>query len=278
MTVFLKGHGTGNDFVLLPDPEARLELTAAQVRLLCDRRFGIGADGILRVVPTALVPEVAHLAAAPWFMDYRNSDGSLSSMCGNGIRVFARYLVSSGLAPAGRLRIATRGGIREVDADATGDITVDLGEWTPAPDATVTVNGVRREAIGIAIPNPHLVAHVDDLAGVGSLQHEPQSDPAFADGTNFEFMLVRAPFHLGMRVYERGSGETLSCGTGAAAVAVAASQFAGVQTGTYRVDVPGGTLQVRIDGQRVWLTGPAEIVAEGTLRPGWDAPLLGDHE
>lgn len=277
MTAFVKGHGTGNDFVLLPDVDGRLELDAAAVRLLCDRRFGIGGDGVLRIVPTRLVPEAAAMAEAEWFMDYRNSDGSLSTMCGNGIRVFARYLVTYGLAAPGRVMIATRGGVREVTADVTGDVTVDMGEWVTGPDATVTVNGVRRPAIGIALPNPHLVARVDDLAEVGSLASVPHADPPYPDGVNFEFMVVRSAFHLGMRVHERGSGETLSCGTGAAAVAVAAARANGMTAGTYRVDVPGGTLQVRVDGSRIWLIGPAELVATGELLTGWDAPLAGDR-
>ena len=116
---FLKGHGTQNDFVLLPDPAGRLDLSAARVAALCDRHRGLGADGVLRVVRAAAIGEASE---GEWFMDYRNADGSIAEMCGNGIRVFARYLVSSGVESAGQLRIATRAGIKKVDVPAEGDI------------------------------------------------------------------------------------------------------------------------------------------------------------
>jgi diaminopimelate epimerase len=271
---FLKGHGTGNDFVLLPDPEGRIDLTVDQVRLLCDRRFGVGGDGILRVVPAALAPEAAGMATdAAYFMDYRNSDGSTAEMCGNGIRVFARYLVSAGLVSGGRQRIATRGGVREVDVEVDGRISVDLGVWQAGTDASITVGGISYSAVGISLPNPHLVAEVIDLEAIGSLQLAPTVRPetAYPNGVNVEFVARRGPGHLAMRVHERGSGETLSCGTGAAAVGVAAArQDSPEEPIDYRVDVRGGTLHVTVAGQRVWLRGPAEIVAHGYLEPGWD--------
>src|SRR5439155_10688376 len=134
---FAKGQGTGNDFVILPDPDAELDLTPDLVRRLCDRRFGIGGDGVLRVVRAAKHPEAAHLAGeAEWFMDYHNSDGSLSEMCGNGVRVFARYLTDTGLVTAAAFRIATRAGVVTAVVDVD-EVTVDmprpvLGPWSVA--------------------------------------------------------------------------------------------------------------------------------------------------
>ena len=119
---FLKGHGTGNDFVLIPDPDGELMLAPADVAAVCDRRRGIGGDGVLRIVRTAAEPEVADRAGeAEWFMDYRNADGSLAEMCGNGVRVYARYLVESGLAPGPRVDILTRAGLVAAEV---GDETV----------------------------------------------------------------------------------------------------------------------------------------------------------
>ena len=266
---FLKGHGTGNDFVLLPDLTGERDPSPAEVARICDRHFGIGADGVLRIVPTALVPEVGDQAGeATYFMDYRNADGSLAEMCGNGIRVFARYLVFAGLATPGTMQIATRGGVREVIVDLDGHISVDLGDWRATGAATVTANGVSYAGTGIALANPHVVVEVNDLAAVGSLTVEPSVEPAeaFADGVNVEFLVRLGPRHLAMRVHERGSGETLSCGTGAAAVAAyVASTQASTERADYQVDVPGGILHVVIDGTRVWLRGPAVLVAQGRI-------------
>lgn len=256
---FAKGHGTGNDFVVIPPGEHPHDLDPALVRLLCDRRRGIGGDGALRAVERD--------GDAEWFMDYRNSDGSLAEMCGNGIRVFARYLVAAGHADAGRLRIATRAGVRIVDVPETGDITVDMGAAQPLPDAKVVTGAGRFDAVGWSLGNPHLVAlDVSDLAAL-DLTAAPAVEPAdaYPDGVNVEFVADRGDRHVEMRVHERGSGETLSCGTGACAAAVAAMDRRGERT-TYRVDVSGGTLQVawREDGG-VSLTGPAVIVATGSV-------------
>ncbi|RZI93329.1 MAG: hypothetical protein EOO67_06880 [Microbacterium sp.] len=133
---FTKGHGTGNDFVIVPDIDGSLDLSDDQVAALCDRRFGIGGDGILRVVRSASLPEGASTPDAEWFMDYRNADGSAAEMCGNGIRVYARYLVDSGLVdlPAGRsLPIGTRAGTKLVSRADNG-FEVDLGVWRAEPD------------------------------------------------------------------------------------------------------------------------------------------------
>lgn len=126
---FLKGHGTENDFVIVPDPENVIDLTPAAVAALCDRRAGIGGDGLLHVVRSAAHPEAKGMAAeAEWFMDYRNGDGSVAEMCGNGVRVFARYLQRAGQVTEGDLKVATRGGVKSVHLAKEGDVTVGMGK------------------------------------------------------------------------------------------------------------------------------------------------------
>ena len=271
----LKGHGTGNDFVLVPDVDAAHDLAPAQVAALADRRFGIGGDGILRVVPTASSPEVADQAErAPWFMDYRNGDGSIAEMCGNGARVFARYLVDAGLGTGPEFAIATRGGVCGVRIEDDGDVTIDMGEaTTPRARAmpVVAVGGRSWHGSGLLVPNPHCVVFLDDAAELEALDLTTAPDVAppavFPDGVNVEFVVDVAERHVRMRVHERGVGETLSCGTGACAVMVAAAARDGAPTHTsYVVDVPGGTVVVsRRDDGRIELRGPAEIVARITL-------------
>ncbi|MYW05849.1 diaminopimelate epimerase [Streptomyces sp. SID3343] len=276
---FFKGHGTENDFVIVADVDGELELTADLVAALCDRRAGIGGDGLLRVVRSAKDPAAEHLAGeAEWFMDYRNGDGSIAEMCGNGVRVFARHLVERGLAAAGGMRIATRGGIKvvTVPVEPDGAITVDMGVARLPGSAGIGVDvaGRVRPATNVDMGNPHAVVFVDDLADAGSLYTAPTVSPegAYPDGVNVEFVVRRAPGHVAMRVHERGSGETRSCGTGACAVMVAVARADGVEPGvsgepaTYTVDVPGGTLTIteRVDGH-IEMTGPAVIVAEGDV-------------
>jgi diaminopimelate epimerase len=256
---FLKGHGTENDFVLLPDPDDTLDLTPERVRALCDRRAGIGGDGVLRVV---------RRSADGWFMDYRNSDGSVSEMCGNGVRVFARYLLDEGLATA-PVSVDTRDGVKVVTV--SGDqLTVDMGTPKVLGETTVIVDTVTWAARHVDMGNPHAVAFVGSLDDAGTLLDEPTYDPGvYPEGVNVEFVVRRGPAHVAMRVHERGSGETRSCGTGACAVMVAAALADDARPAeadvTYRVDVPGGTLHVTwTTDDRVLLTGPAVIVASGT--------------
>ncbi|NUR01579.1 MAG: diaminopimelate epimerase [Streptomyces sp.] len=285
---FLKGHGTENDFVIVPDPENSIDLPPTAVAALCDRRAGIGGDGLLHVVRSAAHPEAQHMAAeAEWFMDYRNGDGSIAEMCGNGVRVFAHYLQRAGHVAEGDLAVATRGGVKSVHIAKTasdsglaaGDITVGMGRARlPEGDVTVTVGERSWPARNVNMGNPHAVAFVDDLAHAGNLYAPPPFSPASAypDGVNVEFVVDRGPRHVALRVYERGSGETRSCGTGACAVAVAAARRDGADpavTGspvTYTVDVPGGTLVIteQPDGE-IEMTGPAVIVAEGEIDSEW---------
>ena len=265
---FTKGHGAGNDFVIVEDVDGALDLTPSQVVALCHRRFGIGADGVLRVVRTAKDPAGAELAGeAEWFMDYRNSDGSVAEMCGNGVRVFTRYLVSHGLAtpsPTG-IPVATRAGV--MLAIVEGDrITVDMGSAEVFAETKVEVGDRSWPATRISMGNPHAVAFIDSLDDAGPLREEPGYDrEVFPDGVNVEFVVRRGERHVAMRVHERGSGETRSCGTGACAAMVAASLADQAERGTpYTVDVPGGSLEVCWTADdRVLLTGPAVLVAEG---------------
>lgn len=283
---FAKGHGAENDFIVLPDPDGRLALSAAEAARLCDRRAGIGADGVLRAVRCAADPEASAMAAtAEWFMDYRNADGSKGAMCGNGLRVLARYLVDVGLTPPGTLAIATRAGARQVHVpyrspDFQGEVTVRMGRpRLPGPDGIeVTVGERRWPALHVDMGNPHAVVFVDDLAHAGDLRTAPTVEPAdaYPHGVTVEFVIPRGPDRLALRVYERGVGETRACGTGACAAVAAFALRQGRQSGVvrYTVDLLGGRLHIAVlaDGA-MELTGPAEILARGTVNLGQPAVL-----
>ncbi|GAA5181619.1 diaminopimelate epimerase [Rugosimonospora acidiphila] len=267
---FAKGHGTGNDFVVLPDPDGGIELTPQLVSTLCARHFGIGADGVLRVVRSAKHPDAARYAGdAEWFMDYHNADGSVAEMCGNGVRVFARYLTSYGLVHATRFPIATRAGLVTVDV-AANEVSAEMTR--PVVGGASAARLGEREYPGTTadVGNPHLVCPVDDVSTV-DLSEPPILDATvFPESANVEFIagaepVAGADLHVRMRVYERGSAETLSCGTGACAVAAVALGTAGLDTGTVAVDLPGGRLTIAIDRDRCVLTGPALIVATGDV-------------
>src|SRR6478736_8116544 len=299
-----KGHGTQNDFVLLDDREARVDLSAALVRELADRRAGVGADGVIRVVASEHVPEgVAALAEDPdarWFMDYRNSDGSVAEMCGNGVRVFAAFLERLGLwdAADGELALGTRAGVRRVrkvpvPAGIGDDVwyAVDMGRWDlpggteaarAGADAEVEVAGlqVARAGLSVDVGNPHVVLALMDEGELtaADLTKAPQVTPVPPNGTNVELVVPLGERHepdgslLGrvrMRVHERGVGETRSCGTGACAAALAVRTWAGPQApDVWLVDVPGGTVRVAAlpDGH-VELAGPAVLLADLDVDP-----------
>jgi diaminopimelate epimerase len=291
-----KGHGTQNDFVLL-DGRTGPGLDADLVRALADRRAGIGGDGVIRLVASADLAEgaavLAEDPAATWFMDYRNADGSIAEMCGNGVRVVAAYARALGLwdPAAGELVLGTRAGVRrvrEVDAPA-GDApwyAVDMGPWrlpggaeavAAGFDAQVVVAGldVPRPALSVDVGNPHTVLALagDADLDAADLTRSPGVEPVPPHGTNVELVvpLGEEPGHEGaavghvrMRVHERGVGETRSCGTGACAAALAVRTWAGVGApDVWRVDVPGGTVRVSVlaDGH-VELAGPAVLVAD----------------
>ena len=333
---FAKGHGTENDFVILVDPDGEQGLAPALAARLCDRRAGIGADGVLRAVRvTALAsgaeilgtgteageagggsaaaangsapapaengsasapagngsgsapaangsasapaangsgsgPSPGPRAAPEWFMDYRNSDGSPAEMCGNGLRVFARYLAERGLAAGRDFTVATRCGPRRVSLHDDGSVTAEMGGVTVHGPGRAVVGGVPCDGLRISVGNPHLACLVDrPLAGF-DLTGPPRLDPAqFPRGGNVELVRVTGPGQAQMRVHERGSGETRSCGTGAVAAAAAAAAAAGQDHGRWQVSVPGGQLTVTLEPGAAWLTGPAVIVAEGELTAAW---------
>ncbi|MEY3406371.1 MAG: hypothetical protein RLZZ556_443 [Actinomycetota bacterium] len=284
---FTKGHGTGNDFVMILDQDGSLDLSPEQVRFICDRHFGVGADGVIRVVPSKFIEEGALALeedeAATWFMDYRNADGSVAEMCGNGVRVFARFLTEKSLvelAEGETLHVGTRGGVKDVQRNRAGFV-VDMGRWLPGSDEfLVKANGleVARPGQGINVGNPHVVvalASLEELQQV-DLARAPQLDPNPESGANVEFVVPNDPLvangvgRIKMRVFERGVGETLSCGTGIVAAALATRLWAGeLAPNHWTVEVPGGTLGVRMfateEGEHVGLSGPAELVFEGQL-------------
>ena len=277
----LKGHGTQNDFVIVPDLDGALDLTPALVRALCDRRGGIGADGVLRVVRCESDPDGKEFAGdAEYFMDYRNADGSVAETCGNGIRVFLRYLIRSRLVRESAA-VATRGGIVSVRSGTDGDISVQMGLPQVLADRPVaTAAPISTQALAaVRMPNPHVVIPVaDEVLDQLDLTRPPIVVPPLPDGQNVEFVVSVAPFHLRMRVHERGVGETRSCGTGICAAAVAAAVAAGTAAdgSTWQVDVPGGTCRViwHEDGT-VELIGPVQIVAEIDLDDQWLAAVSG---
>lgn len=262
---FAKGHGTGNDFVVVPDPNGEIDLSPEAVAALCDRRRGVGGDGLLRVVRTANQPEVADRSGdADWFMDYRNADGSVAEMCGNGVRVYARYLLEAGLASAPRVPILTRAGL--VTAEVGPEIiAVDMPMPGVLGPATARLSGVDYAGTVATCGNPNLVCRVGEPDEL-DLTHAPELDPeAFPAGANVEFVAGVADLHIRMRVVERGVGETLSCGSGACAAAAVVLRDADRSTGEVTVDVPGGRLTVIVDEDRCILAGPAVIVAIGEV-------------
>ncbi len=276
----LKGHGTENDFVVLPDLDGRIGLTGELTRALCDRHAGIGADGVLRVVRTVHVPEAAAMADdATFFMDYRNADGSLAEMCGNGVRVFLRYLQRMCLVEQDAA-VATRGGIVRVRSMVDGNVDVHMGLPQILADRPVVTAAHSRPvpALGVVhLPNPHVVVDVGTREALAELElsRAPSVVPELPDGQNVEFVALVGERHLAMRVHERGSGETRSCGTGicAAVVAMAAHLGSSADAQRWQVDVPGGTCHVVWSADGITLSGPAVIVAEVEVEDAWLAEL-----
>lgn len=283
---FTKGHGTGNDFVLLLDAEGSLSLTPEQIAKICDRHFGIGADGLIRVIKSANLPEGAAVLAdepsAVWFMDYYNADGSTAEMCGNGTRVFARFLTEKNLVTLNdgeTLSIGTRAGVKDLQRNMAG-FAIDMGRWKLEGESLVQASNleVARPGQGISVGNPHVVVALAEAGELASLDltKKPDIEPVPANGANIEFVVPAEPMvkdgvgSIQMRVYERGVGETLSCGTGIVAAALATRHWAGNGApNQWTVKVPGGTLGVRMfaaeDGEHVGLSGAAELVYEGQL-------------
>ena len=303
----IKGHATLNDFLMLVDPSCEVAVSGADIAAVCDRHGGIGADGFVRVVRTTALPGAGAFAAsvpeAEWFMDYYNADGSVAEMCGNATRLFAHVLDSEGLRPIAdgqSVTIGTRGGARTVTR--LGDLwTVDMGParltrpeeaddegW----DTTVMVPGLAgpRAALSVEMPNPHTVVALgeeDELeaavfAGLTDSAAPVVYDPLPEVGTNLELVVplgeevdpdTQAPVGIArMRVLERGVGETLSCGTGCCAAAVALHTWTGPGAPEdYRLLVPGGEIGVHVganplaEDSTVLLTGPATVTGRVTI-------------
>ena len=274
---FTKGHGTENDFVVLDDPEGVLDLDGAAVAALADRRAGIGGDGVIRAVRSRSAGIEVAPDAPEWFMDYRNADGSIAEMCGNGVRVLAAHLQRAGHVREDRFAILTRAGVRSVEIlhrpttpGAPWSVRVGMGASRLGSEhRIVEIAGQRLAVTDVDMGNPHSVAFLpaDAVLERLDLSRRPVLDPEPAEGANLELVTERGPRHVAMRVHERGVGETRSGGTGVAAVAVAAARRAGDESREpWTVDVPGGRLQVgwAANGE-VTLTGPAQLVADGTM-------------
>ena len=262
---FVKAHGTGNDFVVVEDLADRYRITPELVRAVCDRHFGVGADGLIRIAPGR---------AAPFFMDYHNADGSLAEMCGNGVRVVGKYLGDRGHVGSA-LDLETRAGVKhlELHTDDRGSVdrvTVDMGSpELEEDDRKLDVDGRVVTATCLSMGNPHTVMFVDDVdaAPVTTLGPLLERHPAFPAGTNVEFAQVVDAQVVRQRTWERGVGETLACGTGACAVAVVAG-LRGLAGHPLAVELRGGRLELDwTPGGTVRMTGPAREVAFGTLAP-----------
>jgi len=283
--MFAKGHGTQNDFVLLPDPDGRLSLTPAAVAALCDRRQGLGADGVLRVTRAEValaaglfdrLPE--GVAPGDWYMDYRNADGSIAQMCGNGVRVFAHYLRASGLESRDEFTVGSLAGPRPVVLhqwdDTTADVTVEMGKTNQLGMGEAIVGGRPFAGLAIDVGNPHLACvdadlTLDELAALDVAAPVSFDRAQFPEGVNVEVLTSPHGGAVSMRVHERGVGETRSCGTGTVAAAVAALAFDGATTGTLRVRIPGGEVTVTVTDATSYLRGPSVLVAQGELSEEW---------
>ncbi len=276
-----KYHGTGNDFVLLEDLDDERPLVPELVAALCDRHRGVGADGVIRVT-RGIAGET------DFFMDYRNADGSLAEMCGNGVRCLGALVVERGFTTATELEVGTRGGTKHLSLDVEGGVvravTVGMGAPAfargeipmsgPADEPFLTepfdVDGRAFKASAVSMGNPHLVLFVErdpDEMDVRLIGPRIEHDPRFPEKTNVEFVAIQDGA-VKARVWERGSGETMACGTGACAALVAANE-AGLVPARAEVRFPGGPLVVERTDLEVFLTGPAERVFEATIDPAW---------
>jgi diaminopimelate epimerase len=284
---FVKSHGTGNDFVLIEDLHDSMEVTPELVRLLCDRHFGVGADGFIRVAPAG---------DADFFMDYYNADGEVAEMCGNGIRCLAKFVGDRGLVGGDKLRVGTRAGVKDLELfrGPGGDVErvrVDMGppvlerrkiplqgDGEHAIKEPIQVEDFSFVASCVSMGNPHCVLFVTDLTAVpfGFLGPAIEVMPLFPRKTNVEFVQVLNRGEVRSRVWERGVGETLACGTGACAIAVA-SNLRGFTERELDVHLPGGTLHIEWStDNHVYMTGAAEEVFRGSLDPRFVAQYLAD--
>lgn len=278
MTEFSKVHGCGNDFVLIEDLGGAMELSGGLVRAVCARHHGVGADGVIRLAP----PQDQR---SDVFMDYRNADGSVAEMCGNGVRCVAAYMLDHGLLEGDAVRVGSRAGVKTVDVtrrDNAGRVTetrVDMGAPRPTGSVTLRVpawgSAATPEveevtATTLSMGNPHAVLLVDDVAKANVAEWGPriEHDVAFPEGTNVEFIEISSATVVRGRVWERGVGETMASGTGASAMAVAAHLLG--RTGRQvRVELPGGPLHVDWGDDTLWVRGPAVEVFAGRFSDAW---------
>ncbi|MBV9088609.1 MAG: diaminopimelate epimerase [Mycobacteriaceae bacterium] len=283
--IFAKGHGTENDFLLLADLKAEVSLTAAAVAALCDRRRGLGADGVLRVTRADAALAAGVLPRLPegvqpgdWYMDYRNADGSVAQMCGNGVRVFAHYLRACGLETRDEFVVGSPAGPRPVRLhrvdDTFADVTVEMGKANVVGAGAAIVGGRRFRGIAIDVGNPHLACvdpalTTDELAALDVAAPVTFDRGRFPDGVNVEVVAPAPDGAVAMRVHERGVGETRSCGTGTVAAAMAVLAHTGASTGSLTVRVPGGEVEVTVTDATSYLRGPSVLVARGELTPQW---------
>ncbi len=282
-----KYHGTGNDFVMLEDLDDRHPLTAGLVAALCDRHLGVGADGVIRVTGGRAATGSGEVRQ-DFFMDYRNADGSLAEMCGNGIRCLGKLVFERGHTEATELEVGSRDGPKHlslrVEEGVVQAVTVGMGQAAfarsaipmngPPDEPFLTepfeVDGRTFKASAVSMGNPHLVLFVEqdpDQVDVRALGPRIENDERFPEKTNVEFAAI-ADGAVKARVWERGSGETMACGTGACAALVAANE-AGLVPARAEVRFPGGTLLVERTADEVLLTGPAERVLEATIDQAW---------
>ena len=273
---FTKMHGCGNDFIVVDDVANEWDFDEEAVQLLCDRHFGIGADGLI-LVRNASDPE------GDFFMLYMNADGSLAEMCGNGVRVFAKYLDDAGRVNGDTIAVQTLGGIKRIDIlrDEKGAFSlarVDMGTpvldaadipttlpCDPVVDALVTTDAGDVRVTCVSMGNPHAIVWVDDVDSAPVTTTGPlvEAAPVFPRKTNVEFAQVVDSGRIRLRVWERGVGETLACGTGACATLVAAA-LTGRTGRSATIELPGGDLDIEWDEDgRVRMTGPAETVFTG---------------
>lgn len=276
---FAKYHGTGNDFVMVEDLDDELDIGPSLVESICDRRFGVGADGLIRVVRSS---------EAEFFMDYRNADGSVAEMCGNGVRCVGLFLAERGLVDADTIALETRAGVKQLELHREDgrvtSVTVDMGPaeftksaipmrgpaWEDFQMQPVKVGDRSFVGSAVSMGNPHLVLFVDDEPRdmpVASAGPHLEFHDHFPEKTNVEFVKV-TPDALLTRVWERGIGETMACGTGACAVLVAANE-AGLVGTEGIVRFPGGDLKIARRDGTVFLTGPAQHVFDGTFSQTW---------